>query len=309
MPETREPNPENRTKTREVKADAAHKPSTRKPKVKPENKTKATQTVSVIKEVNTPSTSPETKMDVAHHPQLEHKHKPWKEYLLEGFMIFIAVMMGFIAENIRETITNSEHARQLTAQLVQDLKADTVKLNDTYRGETGIMKYNDTLFNLLQQPLAKADLKGIQRLIGRSHSLWPFHPSLGATGAIKNELHLKQFSNSQIISYISKFEGHIELLHTVQDITLLYQRKFLDPFLYSHFTPQNLKAAFDRTPLPDSQMRNLTQQDLTQLAAQMVLIRINTKELVDDNRLLKDDVVSLLNYVTKQYNLEEQEKK
>ena len=41
-------------------------------------------------------------MEVHHHPQLDHKHKPWKEYLLEGLMIFIAVMMGFIAENIRE---------------------------------------------------------------------------------------------------------------------------------------------------------------------------------------------------------------
>src|ERR1700739_4752182 len=59
-------------------------------------------------------------MEVHHHPQLEHKPKRWKEYLLEGFMIFIAVMMGFIAENIRENINNHEHVKQLTAQLVRD---------------------------------------------------------------------------------------------------------------------------------------------------------------------------------------------
>ncbi len=56
-------------------------------------------------------------MEVQHHPQLEHKHKAWKEYLLEGFMIFIAVMMGFIAENIREDITNREHVKQLTTAI------------------------------------------------------------------------------------------------------------------------------------------------------------------------------------------------
>jgi len=66
----------------------------------------------------------DTEMEVHHHPQLDHRHKPWKEYLLEGFMIFIAVMMGFIAENVRENITNSEHAEQLTSQLAQDLRAD-----------------------------------------------------------------------------------------------------------------------------------------------------------------------------------------
>ena len=104
-------------------------------------------------------------MEVHHHPQLEHKHKPWKEYLLEGFMIFIAVMMGFIAENIRENITNSEHATQLTLQLVQDLKADTVQLDEIYRAESQIVKNNDTLFTLLQQPLAKADTKKIRYLL------------------------------------------------------------------------------------------------------------------------------------------------
>ncbi len=45
-----------------------------------------------------------SEMEVHHHPQLEHKSKPWKEYLLEGFMIFIAVTMGFFAESLREHI-------------------------------------------------------------------------------------------------------------------------------------------------------------------------------------------------------------
>jgi hypothetical protein len=265
---------------------------------------------STTKEVNTlvnnhhkPST--ETEMEVHHHPQLEHKSKPWKEYLLEGFMIFIAVMMGFIAENIREDINNNEHVRQLSSRLVQDLRADTAKLADIYAKEALITKNNDTLFNLLQQPLGKADLKRIQKFIAGSHSLWLFHPSMGAIVAIKNELHLKQFSNSEIISHISKYEGHIELLHTVQDITLQYQRSFLDPFLYQHFTPTNIDAAFSKSANPNGQMRNLTQQDLTQLAAQMVLIRINSKELLDDNRILKNDAVDMLHYMRKQYHLDE----
>ena len=71
---------------------------------------------------------PEIAMEVHHHPDLHHQKKPWKEYLLEGLMIFIAVMMGFIAENIREDITNNRHAHELTAQLVADLKADTAHL-------------------------------------------------------------------------------------------------------------------------------------------------------------------------------------
>ncbi len=102
-----------------------------------------------------PKELPTENMEVHHHPDLHHEKKPWKEYLLEGLMIFFAVFMGFIAENIRESIDNNEHARQLTSQLVRDLKTDTMELTNVNIEERQILKANDSLFNLLQQPLAK----------------------------------------------------------------------------------------------------------------------------------------------------------
>lgn len=244
-------------------------------------------------------------MEVHHHPQLEHKHKPWKEYLLEGFMIFIAVMMGFIAENIRENITNNEHAEQLTTQLAHDLKADIAELDKVYNGEIKIVKSNDTLINLLQQPLKTANTSKILWFVARSHSLWPFHPSTGAISAIKNELHLKQFSNSKIIGYIAGYESHTQLLHLVQDITLQYQRSYFEPFLSQHFFAPAIDSVFQHLPVTKCPTRNLTQDDLSKLAADMVLIRINTQELLDDNRQAKNDAVELLDYIIKRYNLEE----
>jgi len=70
------------------------------------------------------------KMEVHHHPQLDHKPKPWKEYILEGLMIFLAVTMGFFAESLREHIGNNEREKQIIASLVRDIKKDTAKLND-----------------------------------------------------------------------------------------------------------------------------------------------------------------------------------
>ena len=244
-------------------------------------------------------------MEVQHHPQLDHKPRPFKEYLLEGFMIFIAVMMGFIAENIREAIDNNEQVHQLTSQLAQDLKTDTSQLNDIYNEESQILKSNDNLFAIAQQPPAKIDTRKLQQLAIDSHSLWLFHPSGGAIGAIKNQLHLKRFSNSNIIGFIARYETHIELVRTVQDISLQYQRTYLDPFLRMHFTPGNLAVAFEHKPT-NSQMRDLTQNDLTQLAIDMAFIRVNTYELLKDNRKLKKDAVDLLNYVKQEYGADGQ---
>jgi len=284
-----------RSEANKSKAEVKQKAERRKPKATPE-KSKF--------EIENP-TSEIPKMEVHHHPQLEHNPKPWKEYLLEGFMIFIAVMMGFIAENIREGIDNNEHARQLTLQLVHDLKADTAQLNYIWRNETQIIKYNDTLLSLLQQPLEKTDTKHLQKLAANSHSMWPFHPSPGGMSAIKSELHLKQFSNSDIISYFSKYERHIELLHLAQEINLQYQRTYLDPFVTQHFTPANMIAAFSNSAMPNAQMRELTQRDIDDLAADMVLIRLISEEMVVDNRLLMNDAVSMLRYVAKQYHPED----
>ena len=35
-------------------------------------------------------------MEVHHHPDLHHKRKHFSEYVLEFFMIFLAVTMGFL---------------------------------------------------------------------------------------------------------------------------------------------------------------------------------------------------------------------
>jgi hypothetical protein len=67
-------------------------------------------------------------MEVHHHPDLHHKGKKWKEYFLEFLMIFLAVTMGFFAENIREHFSDNERVAQLSRQLIQDLKKDTASL-------------------------------------------------------------------------------------------------------------------------------------------------------------------------------------
>src|SRR5580658_7068297 len=122
-------------------------------------------------------------MEVHHHPEVEKKGI--KEYILEGLMIFIAVTMGFFAESIRENITNGEHVKQLTMQLVGDLKNDTANLQENIIYETKLNKKEDSLFTLLQQPLKKIDTKILQSLISKNYNVKLFYPTLGAITAIK----------------------------------------------------------------------------------------------------------------------------
>jgi len=54
---------------------------------------------------------------VHHHPDLHHKKKNFKEYFLEFVMIFLAVTLGFFAENIREHYSDKSKEQEFVVSL------------------------------------------------------------------------------------------------------------------------------------------------------------------------------------------------
>ncbi|MGN6246796.1 MAG: hypothetical protein ACTHNG_00485 [Ginsengibacter sp.] len=58
-------------------------------------------------------------MEVHHHPHVEKKN--FKEYFLEFLMIFLAVTLGFFAENIRENIVKREKEKHYIENIIADL--------------------------------------------------------------------------------------------------------------------------------------------------------------------------------------------
>ena len=57
-------------------------------------------------------------MEVHHH---SHHPKKWKEYITEFLMLFLAVTLGFFAENVREHQIEKSREVQLMKSMVSDL--------------------------------------------------------------------------------------------------------------------------------------------------------------------------------------------
>jgi hypothetical protein len=72
-------------------------------------------------------------MEVHHHPDVHHKKKKFKEYFLEFLMIFLAVTMGFFAEQIREDFTDHSREKEYMKLMIEDLKSDTFSLSSNVR--------------------------------------------------------------------------------------------------------------------------------------------------------------------------------
>jgi hypothetical protein len=90
-------------------------------------------------------------MEVHHHPNVEKKN--FKEYLLEGLMIFLAVTMGFFAEGLRENITNKEKENQYVTSLLRDLEKDRSDLAFSIKDNKGKIRGLDSLLSLAGQDM------------------------------------------------------------------------------------------------------------------------------------------------------------
>lgn len=91
-------------------------------------------------------------MEVHHHPNLDHKPKKWKEYFLEFLMIFLAVTMGFIAENIREHFVEKETEKKYIKSFLADLKIDSTTFEKIMGRNQQTIETIDKTLKLLHSP-------------------------------------------------------------------------------------------------------------------------------------------------------------
>ena len=132
-------------------------------------------------------------MEVHHHPDV--RKKKFKEYLLEGLMIFLAVTMGFFAESLRENIGKNEKERSYIISLVNDLGADTASMG--FAIETNKVKIGglDSVLALAYKDLNDPSVRrSLYRYAGKYISEY--------SGFGSNDATMKQLINSGGLQYI-----------------------------------------------------------------------------------------------------------
>ena len=81
-------------------------------------------------------------MEVHHH---SHHPKKWKEYLTEFLMLFLAVSMGFVAENLREKHVENERSEELIQAFIIDVKENQLQLDSLIKNNQRLSSYFDSL--------------------------------------------------------------------------------------------------------------------------------------------------------------------
>ena len=160
-------------------------------------------------------------MEVHHHPNVEKKK--FREYFLEFLMIFLAVTMGFFAENIREYFAEKKTVKEYLENFQDELKQNEASIHYCDSIFTLILPAEDSIVNIFFEKKENEDLKKISGLNNRSRRVInvPFQTS--AYTQIVNSGGLKYIPSKTLKDSMAKYQGLIQIY--INYNTLLFQQR------------------------------------------------------------------------------------
>jgi len=164
-------------------------------------------------------------MEVHHH---SHHPKKWKEYFVEFLMLFLAVSMGFVAENIREKHVENERSEELIQAFIIDIKENQKQLDSLILQNQKQSSYFDSLSIVhatIKEPIDLYELANtldfwMYRFINRK----TIFEQMKSSGA------LRYIQNQEVLNAILQYEDNANLaeFRSVETETQYY---------FDHFRP------------------------------------------------------------------------
>lgn len=217
-------------------------------------------------------------MEVHHHPHVAKKN--FKEYFFEFLMIFLAVTMGFIAENIRETISDYSKEKAYINSIKKDMAEDTSALNIWIPELYGKVNDFDTLISLLQvqgKNSRGGDLYYYARLSTRARV---FDASNNTITELKNSGNFRLITNKKIIDELINFQ---KIIDSYRNLSTVDQKEseMLYPLLGTLFDANifNTMIKTDNAYTVDSVTASLTMENLIKPSGNPQLRQHNADEI------------------------------
>ena|SRR5665213_494779 len=174
-------------------------------------------------------------MEVHHHPKVEHKGI--KEYLLEGLMIFLAVMLGFIAENIRESISEHRRAGEFARSYFEDVKKDTTALDAAMRFSGHKIAVLDSALVMLHYPAEKQNDSLLYKQLSANSNVAAFEPSEGTYEQIKSSGSLRYF-DQKLVNLMNSYDVQVKKTVKREEIDLKFIVEQVMPFAIKNFNSE-----------------------------------------------------------------------
>ena len=167
-------------------------------------------------------------MEVHHHPHVEKKN--FKEYFLEFLMIFLAVTMGFFAEQIRESFVERSHEKEYIQSFYEDLSKDQKNLPELSAWIQMDIDVSDSLKLLLKNVTLKTKANDIYvdfRFLIRQLGIKNF-VSHRTIFQLQNAGEMRLIRNKQVTDSILEYYRNVETIAALQEYSSIQKGKLRD---------------------------------------------------------------------------------
>ena len=245
-------------------------------------------------------------MEVHTHSHTERKK--WTHYFWEFLMLFLAVFCGFLAEYQLEHKIEKNREKQFINSLVNDIKADTARLNTILINRTAREARLDSLALLLNSSSPQnytRDIYFFAVTAARSNTI-RFIPNDGTMQQLKNSGGLRLIRKHNVADSIAKYDVTIRFLMRQGELeeTLvndyreaapnIFDARIFDLLLDSN---NNVTRLIEGNP----KLLPFTQKELEHWNYRTYSMKALNKAIRRDARIFLQQAVNLLNTLEKEY--------
>ncbi len=163
--------------------------------------------------------------------------KNWKKYTFEFVMLFLAVFLGFVAENIREDFAEKQQATELAKSFYEELKNDSItvaaKIEGRIKKEKSI-KYMISFFkdSSLTTSSKALSINFIHAITARTPII--FTPRTVVMEQLKSSGSLRYFKNEELQKLIGDLSVAIDYILARQDYENAIFNNYIEEIMTSH---------------------------------------------------------------------------
>jgi hypothetical protein len=178
--------------------------------------------------------------EIEHQPEPEKSFsisRNWKKYTFEFLMLFLAVFMGFVAENIREGFAEKQQAIELAKSFYEELKNDSIAVAAKVEGrikKERALKYMMDFFrdSSLTSSSKTLSVNFIYAITARTPII--FTPRTVVLEQLKGSGSLRYFKNGELQKMVGDLSVAIDYIHVRQDYENTIFYNYIESIMTTH---------------------------------------------------------------------------
>lgn len=240
-------------------------------------------------------------MEVHKHPHHVLHKKKWPEYFLEFLMLFLAVFLGFLAENQREHFVEHQREKKFARRLLSDLRQDSIFFETRIKLLEERQKAHKRFLEIMTNPVRPADWAVMREFVplltGTSNDF-----TTATYNQMKTSGSLRYVDNDSLTTSLQKYYD-VLLAKTSRDSEGAdkFFTDYIISYMTKHFRFQDFKPSDGSSQ--HIKLLNRSAESDQELINIMGVWAANCDTQLDLQRLAQKQMLELIKLIKKEYHL------